>query len=445
MRRVAPAPFAGDPAPASALATSSVAAKALKRTARFLEWSGRLAAVAILEWDTTTGAVFVSDGVYGLLGVPAVANPTLESVTSPFDIDGQAMLGAALDRAAETGEGWDAELLLQDGRTLRVMGGCEGEPPNLRVLVALQDISDRVRARADLEDALARLELATRSGRIGVWQLDLKTNEMHWDATMWRLYGEESGSAPATASRTSWAEWVHPDDVEAVSQAMQNAIETAEPLDIRFRVRTRNGDLRHLRSAARVMRDARGVALRLTGVNWDETPLRREADELHYRATHDSLTGLVNRAEFSHRLQHALQRPGEHALLALDLDHFKAVNDNHGHAAGDAVLRQIAHLIRHTVRARDTVARLGGDEFAVLLENCSLQEADLVANKLCAAMWRERFSHAGQDLHVGVSAGLVAAHAGDGEEALMAAADAACLTAKAAGRNQVRTGTLTPP
>ncbi|XHS77950.1 diguanylate cyclase domain-containing protein [Burkholderiaceae bacterium UC74_6] len=420
--------------------SGSVAARALRRTARFLEWSGRLAAVAILEWEPGNGKLVLSDTVHALLGVPAERKPTLETVTQAFDVDGRAMLGAALHRAVHTREGWDAELQLRDGRTLRVMGGCEGEPPHLRVLVALQDISDRVRARADLEDALARLELATRSGRIGVWQLDLKSRELLWDATMWRLYGETpaNGSLP----EASLAEWIHPDDLGAVQLAMQNAIDGVQPLDISFRVRTREGELRHLRSAARVMRDARGAALRLTGVNWDETPLRREADKLHYRATHDSLTGLVNRAEFSQRLQHALQRSGEHALLALDLDHFKAVNDQHGHAAGDAVLRQIAHLIRHTVRSRDTVARLGGDEFAVLLENCSLQEAQVVADKLCSAMWRERFSHAGKDLHVGVSAGLVPIHPGNAEDELMAAADAACMCAKAAGRNQVRTGSL---
>lgn len=426
--------------PAAAIGSGSVAARALRRSARFLEWSGRLAAVAILEWEPGSGKLVLSDTVHALLGVPVERKPTLEMVTLAFDADGQAMLGAALHRAVQTREGWDAELQLRDGRTLRVMGGCDREPPHLRVLVALQDISERVRARADLEDALARLELATRSGRIGVWQLDLKTRELLWDVTMWRLYGETSGSGPLPEA--FWAEWVHPDDLPAVNAAMHAAIEGAQPLDIGFRVRTRSGDLRHLRSAARVMRDARGTALRLAGVNWDETPLRREADELHYRATHDSLTGLVNRAEFSQRLQHALQRQGVHALLALDLDHFKAVNDHHGHAAGDAVLRQIAHLIQHSVRSRDTVARLGGDEFAVLLENCSLPEAQVVADKLCSAMWRERFSHAGKDLHVGVSVGLVAARTGDAEDDLMAAADAACLCAKAAGRNQVRSGSL---
>ena len=417
-----------------------VAAKALARTARFLEWSGRLAAVGILEWAPGSGQVIVSDSVCTLLGVPAEREPTLDSLLAAFDADGRAMLGAALHRAAETRQGWDAELMLADGRTLRVMGGCEGQAPHLRVMVALQDISERVSARADLEDALARLELATRSGRIGVWQLDLQTDTLLWDATMWRLYGEEPGNGPVP--NAFWRECLHPDDLEAAEAAMQAAIEGMRPMDIAFRVRTRDGDLRHLRSAARVMRDARGIARRLTGVNWDETPLRREADELHYRATHDPLTGLVNRSEFSQRLKRVLQRPGEHALLALDLDHFKAVNDSHGHAAGDAVLRQIAHLVRHTVRARDTVARLGGDEFAVLLESCSLPEAKSVADKLCTAMWRERFSHGGHDLHVGVSVGLVATHSGVQEAALMAAADAACLSAKAAGRNQVRTSTL---
>ena len=416
------------------------AAKALARTARFLEWGGRLAAVGILEWAPDSGQVIVSDSVCDLLGVAAEREPTLDSLIAPFDADGRAMLGAALHRAAETRQGWDTELMLTDGRTLRVMGGCEGQAPALRVMVALQDISEKVRARAELELALARLELATRSGRIGVWQLDLQTDTLHWDAAMWRLYGEEPGTGPVRPG--FWQERVHPDDLPAANAAVQAAIDGLRPLDIAFRVRTHDGDLRHLRSAARVLRDAHGQPRHLTGVNWDETPLRREADELNYRATHDSLTGLVNRAEFSQRLQRALQRNGEHALLALDLDHFKAVNDNHGHAAGDAVLRQVAHLMRNTVRARDTVARLGGDEFAVLLENSTLNEARQVADKLCTAMWREHFDHGGQDLHVGVSVGLVVARPGTTEAALMSAADAACLAAKAAGRNQVRAGSV---
>ena len=416
------------------------AAKALARTARFLEWGERLAAVGIFEWSPDTGQVIVSDNVCPLLGLPAEREPSLEFLMKPFDADGQAMLGAALHRAVEGGQGWDTELMLTDGRTLRVMGGCEGQRPALRVLVALQDISERVSARAELESALARLELATRSGRIGVWQLDLQTDMLSWDAAMWRLYGEEPGNG--AVPRDFWRELIHPDDLEATETAIETTIEGLRPLDIAFRVRTRSGDLRHLRGAARVLRDGRGQAQYLTGVNWDETPLRREADELHFRATHDSLTGLVNRAEFSQRLQRALARHGDHALLALDLDHFKAVNDKHGHAAGDAVLRQIAHLLRHTVRARDTVARLGGDEFAVLLENSSMDEARQVADKLCTAMWRERFTHAGQELHLGVSVGLVNTQAGTQEAELMNAADAACMEAKAAGRNQVRTGTL---
>ena len=420
--------------------STAKAAKALARTARFLEWSERLAAVGIWEWSPDGGQIIVSDNVCPLLGLPAEREPSLEYLMKPFDADGQAMLGAALHRAAEGGQGWDTELQLVDGRTLRVMGGCEGQAPALRVLVALQDISERVSARAELENALARLELATRSGRIGVWQLDLLTDMVSWDAAMWRLYGEEPGIAAVT--RDFWSERIHPDDLDTMNTAVETAIEGLRPLDIAFRVRTRDGELRHLRGAARVLRDSRGQARYLTGVNWDETPLRREADELHFRATHDSLTGLVNRAEFSQRLQRSLGRHGDHALLALDLDHFKAVNDQHGHAAGDAVLRQIAHLLRHTVRARDTVARLGGDEFAVLLENATLDEARQVADKLCTAMWRERFTHAGHELHLGVSVGLVAAHYGVEEAALMNAADAACIAAKAAGRNQVRIGTL---
>jgi len=414
-----------------------VAAHALAQTARFLDWSGRLAGVGVFEWVPAYGHLTVSESAGRLLGLPAAHIITMHDMMACFDEDGRAMLDAALQRTAKTQEGWDTELLTVDGRTMRVMGGCEDEGPHLRVLVALQDISERVRARADLENALASLELATHSGRIGVWQLDLRTDMLSWDATMWRLYGEEPGNL-ATMHRSFWLKRIHPDDRDLAEAALQAAIDGLRPLDIAFRIRTRDGELRHVRSAARVMRDAHGQALRLSGVNWDETPLRREADELHYRATHDGLTGLVNRAEFSQRLQRALGRRGAHALLVLDLDHFKAVNDRHGHAAGDAVLRQISHLLRHTVRARDTVARLGGDEFAALLENATLEEAMQVADKLCKAMWQERFIHCGHELQVGVSIGVAVTWPGAGEEALMLAADAACLAAKAGGRNQAR-------
>ncbi len=174
----------------------------------------------------------------------------------------------------------------------------------------------------------------------------------------------------------------------------------------------------------------------------DVTEQRRLSEELTYRATHDSLTGLANRAEFEAQLQRARlavqsgQVPG--VLMFIDLDRFKLVNDTCGHAAGDRLLRQVAKMLREMVRSRDGVARLGGDEFAVLLEACSLESAREIGQRLCDRMERFRFLHEDQSLQIGTSIGIVPLDSRwDATAAIMKAADAACYAAKKDGRNRV--------
>jgi diguanylate cyclase (GGDEF)-like protein len=163
---------------------------------------------------------------------------------------------------------------------------------------------------------------------------------------------------------------------------------------------------------------------------------------LVYQANHDALTGLVNRNEFEHRLIQAIgtaQQHGRiHALCYMDLDQFKVINDTCGHAAGDELLRQVALMLKDMMRERDTLARLGGDEFAVLLENCELKDARLVA-EACRNMVRQfRFKWENRLFNIGVSIGLVMIDRGSGSMAdLLSAADAACYVAKDRGRNQV--------
>lgn len=163
---------------------------------------------------------------------------------------------------------------------------------------------------------------------------------------------------------------------------------------------------------------------------------------LVYQANHDSLTGLVNRNEFEHRLSQAIgaaqQHGRTHALCYMDLDQFKVINDTCGHAAGDELLRQVALMLKDLLRERDTLARLGGDEFALLLENCDLKDAMLVAED-CRNMVRQfRFKWENRLFNIGVSIGLVMIEQGSGSMAdLLSAADAACYVAKDLGRNQV--------
>jgi diguanylate cyclase (GGDEF)-like protein/PAS domain S-box-containing protein len=174
----------------------------------------------------------------------------------------------------------------------------------------------------------------------------------------------------------------------------------------------------------------------------DVTESRRMSEELSYQATHDALTGLVNRTEFESRLQRVIRAAAasgsEHALCYLDLDQFKIVNDTCGHIAGDELLRQLAGILAEHVRARDTVARLGGDEFAVLLEHCTVEQANRVADEMREAVAAYRLHWEDKSFALGASIGLVPIDAGSGDVTdVLRAADAACYVAKDAGRNRI--------
>ena len=173
----------------------------------------------------------------------------------------------------------------------------------------------------------------------------------------------------------------------------------------------------------------------------DVTEERKLAQQLSHQATHDTLTGLVNRLEFERRLSHLLGSATPHvphALLYLDLDQFKVVNDTCGHSAGDDLLRQISALLRTKLRARDTLARLGGDEFGILLEHCPVIEAKRIANSLRELLRGFRFGWNDRSFTIGVSIGLVPiTRAGETLAGVFSAADSSCYAAKEKGRNRV--------
>jgi diguanylate cyclase (GGDEF)-like protein/PAS domain S-box-containing protein len=187
--------------------------------------------------------------------------------------------------------------------------------------------------------------------------------------------------------------------------------------------------------------DSDGVSHGTVLVFRDVTGERKLTQQLSYQATHDTLTGLVNRHEFERRLTHLLETASAaapHALLYLDLDQFKVVNDTWGHAAGDDLLRQVSALLRTRLRARDTLARLGGDEFGVLLERCPALEAGRVGHTLRELLQDFRFVWNNKRLTVGVSIGVVPiAQGGETLAAVLSAADRSCYAAKEKGRNRV--------
>ena len=203
-----------------------------------------------------------------------------------------------------------------------------------------------------------------------------------------------------------------------------------------------DGDEIYLRTTIFVPEDIRAGGDRLVCTNEDITEQHNLSRKLTHQASHDALTGLVNRREFEERLRRVLRSSQigktENALCYLDLDQFKLINDTCGHLAGDEMLRKIGALLEGEVRQRDTLARLGGDEFGVLMEHCSLANAERIANSLLHEIGKYRFVWEGQSFSIGASLGVVPVLTGEQEFGeVLKAADAACYAAKDAGRNRV--------
>jgi len=205
---------------------------------------------------------------------------------------------------------------------------------------------------------------------------------------------------------------------------------------------TRAGHEVAIQESAAPICDRQGRVIGAVMVFHDVTRERRLKRALSYQASHDALTGLINRREFDNRLHTALPsaRGGEttHALLYIDLDQFKVVNDTCGHQAGDRLLRDITGLLQARVRTGDTIARLGGDEFGVLLENCSIEQSTRIAEGVRQAIHAYRFSWGATALSVGASVGVVHISAEtESVASVMSAADIACYAAKDEGRNRI--------
>ena len=203
-----------------------------------------------------------------------------------------------------------------------------------------------------------------------------------------------------------------------------------------------NGSERSIELSASPMRNSARELIGAVVILHDVTELRGLTRQMSYQATHDALTGLVNRREFERRLEEAIESghrgDGQHVLAYLDLDRFKLVNDTSGHLAGDGMLREVAKLLRDAVRDSDTVGRLGGDEFGILLVGCPLEKARQIADDVCRAVGDHRFVWRDKIYNIGASIGLVEISRESGTlEEMLVAADTACYVAKKQGSGRV--------
>jgi diguanylate cyclase (GGDEF)-like protein/PAS domain S-box-containing protein len=314
-------------------------------------------------------------------------------------------------------------------------------------LVRLLGVEVDITERKLYEDALFRekesAQITLQSIGDGVITTDAKCNVEYVNPVAEELTGwkvdDASGRPIDEIFRGFHEETCEPlENPLAVAIRRDRAIKSVRPtLLIR-----RDGNELYIESTASPIRDGKASVSGGVLVFHDVSESRDLNRRLSYHASHDILTGLVNRAEFENRVERALKsakaRETSYALLYLDLDQFKIVNDSCGHSAGDALLGQLGTLLKSKIRWRDTLARLGGDEFGVLLESCSLDEAMNTAETLRMAIGEYKFVWEERTFRLGVSIGVVPITA-DNEDvaALLTAADSACAAAKEAGRNRI--------
>lgn len=296
------------------------------------------------------------------------------------------------------------------------------------------------------QSAVAERERFQRSqyfARIGTWDWDIDTDRLYWSEAIYAMFGYQIGEV--TPSYQLFCDSVHPDDREKVRAGELRCIETGENHDEEYRVIWPDGSIHWLRETGNVTTDAHGKAIKMMGVVRDITEEKANASQLHKLAHHDPLTGLYNRLRFEVHLHGALERARHNgsrvALVFIDLNGFKSINDNLGHAAGDQVLVTLAQRLLSALRDSDMVARLGGDEFVAVLDGLSAQrslaeEAAAIAAKLLAALMPPvELDEGPQQVGASLGIALFPEH-GSSVDRLLHCADQAMYEAKRSGDNQ---------
>ncbi|WP_081375444.1 diguanylate cyclase domain-containing protein [Pseudomonas chlororaphis] len=297
-----------------------------------------------------------------------------------------------------------------------------------------------------LDDA-ERYKRSQYFARIGTWDWDVGTEKLFWSEAIYGMFGFKVGEV--VPSYELFCSCVHPDDRAKVRAGEVRCLETGQNHDEEYRVIWPDGSVHWLRETGNVVKNVHDTTVKMMGVVRDITEERNSVHQLHHLAHFDTLTGLPNRLVLEDRLSRALEQARLNdtrvALVFVDLNGFKAINDRYGHAAGDRVLATTAKRLQNMLRVSDTVARIGGDEFVVILEGLpggkSLQDE---AHAICKKIFLELAPPVtiGGDQHsIGSSLGVAVFpdHAPSMDK-LIHIADLAMYEAKRSGNNQYRLG-----
>lgn len=297
---------------------------------------------------------------------------------------------------------------------------------------------DRKRSDEALKLSKERFELVTRATSDAIWDWNLSTNEIWWNNGFQKLFGYPAGQIGTDL--TSWTERIHPDDRDRVVLDIHGHIDSRRTNWVdEYRFRRHDGTYAFVIDRGYVVYDHDDRPVRMLGSMMDVTDRKSLEEQLTHQALHDPLTKLANRALFRDRVDHALSKlprtTTSIAVMFLDLDNFKAVNDSMGHVAGDKLLISAAARLQDCLRNTDTAARLGGDEFAILVESVHRSSEAVVIAERILEVFRQPFNIEGKEVYVGTSIGLAAStDMTITSEALLRNADLAMYMAKNKGK-----------
>jgi len=307
------------------------------------------------------------------------------------------------------------------------------------IVCLARDMTEKYLSEKALRESETRYALAARAANDGLWDWDFLSNEIYFSPRWKSLLGYESEAIDNKPEE--WFKRVHPEDLDRISQAiishLQNPI---APLEIRYQMQHKDNSYRWMLCRGIAVKDEKGKISRLTGSQTDITQSQIAQEKLRYQALYDGLTGLPNRSFFLDKLNQLFEQTKKDpqkrfAILFLDLDGFKKINDSLGHLAGDRLLSDFSQRCKQFLTNKATLARLGGDEFAILVENITgIEDATNLAEKLSLQL-EKPFSLLERELFIRVSIGIAPwSNQYHQVEDLLRDADTAMYQAKANGK-----------